>query len=113
MKYRGKLFGTDKWLYGDYTYSKGYFEINGNVVDVTTVGMFSGETDKSGKEIYIGDILGWEGKKERGQVVYDIFKRAFGVMVNGNIYRIRSVVNKKAEIIGNVYNTPELLKGVS
>lgn len=71
---------------------------------------FTGLKDKKGKDIYEGDII----KHSEGifQVVYDNKKTAFGLI---NDKRPHSWIQwgnaiKYIIIIGNIYETPELLK---
>lgn len=92
------------------------------VVDPKTVGQFTGLYDKKGKEIYEGDILFCVGKRydNKGEKYYREVKFKdgfFGMMVKE--YNILSLLqlhfdyDKKilCEVIGNIYDNPELLSG--
>jgi len=71
---------------------------------------FTGLKDKNGKEIYEGDVLAWEGSK--GDVTFS--QGSFRVLDTTSIadrYRPISVYDlETAEIIGNIYENPELIK---
>lgn len=126
ISYRGRRADTKEWAYG---YLFGIWErryilwgtTNGipNMIEVIpeTVGQSTGPHDKNGKEIYEGDILHhiWDsgsGIKETisevkfsdGAFVCDDNKRAdFDLSVHAlGVYA-------EIEVIGNIYENPELL----
>ena len=77
-----------------------------------TIGQFTGLKDAKGADIFEGDIL--ERPNHRKRVV-EWFKDAFilspiGYSQTDGPYRLHSFLSDgKAEIIGNVYENPELL----
>lgn len=88
-----------------------------NDVQVTE---YTGLKDKNGKEIYEGDILGMSSlnKKTIGEVKYSpglfVF-RFFSLQENGGVefgsIPLDGVLRKfQVDIIGNIYQNPELLK---
>lgn len=91
---------------------------------------FTGKLDKNGKEIYKGDILYTEFEKSRFLNIYDIYLKQWKHVVDWddkklgwNIPEIESVFRESLvtgvhnkdkptpewEIIGNIYQNPELL----
>ena len=78
-----------------------------------TVGQYTGLTDKNGKKIFEGDIMPvWEnGEKYHYKVIYngDCFMLSMLDSEQGS-YPL-SVKNGISEIIGNIHDNPELLKG--
>ena len=93
-------------------------------IDIDTLGEYTGLTDKNGTRIFEGDILGYSEQSElrylnnvRFVVLYDNLNACFVVerYVNGN-YKLQKRLatfnpSKHLEVIGNVYDNPELLKG--
>ncbi len=75
--------------------------------------MFTGLTDKNGKEIYEGDVLLVEGFEDRGdgqfdEVTFGVFWDAktatFSTDINYELYELAD----DAEVVSNIYENPEL-----
>jgi hypothetical protein len=76
-------------------------------VDKPKIMQYAGLKDKSGVEIYEGDI-GWDDHNEQyGKVVFE--DGAFGYEWDG-IYELLNECAGSIEIRGNLYENPELLK---
>lgn len=122
--FRGKRKKGDKrWVEGDLTH--GYADYVGIVVRCCagtsfevvpeTVGQYTGLTDKNGVKIFEGDIL--PASKWNGVVVWDDDCGGYCVKhgFNGSSISLVSLVMNDfdAEVIGNIYDNPELLGGVN
>ena len=126
--FRGKANceGRDnEWVYGgllpetentfpiivrDYDNDEDWIGINGwETVAPETVGQYTGLTDKNGKRIFEGDIVKWDGDE------ISIIRYCEGVyrLCNKKGYYGVSLHNhfSYVEVIGNVHDNPELLKG--
>lgn len=129
IKFRAKDF-DGVWHYGSLVYTnildakiysqtvKGSLKITDWLfVTPDTIGQFTGLYDKNGKEIYEGDIILY-----RGSIQHEVVFRhgAFGYLLYGGEF-ISCAGNtnftfnplnrsKEHEVIGNIYDNPELKK---
>ena len=139
IKFRGKSL-SGEWLYG-YLYKHGITPpsdflcigqavlpwkdtVGVYVADPDTIGQFTGLYDKNGKEIYEGDIVSHPWKDpifgdlvETGQFVHSTICFNNGAFVvnyrlQGEYIYLQDFVRLKClEVVGNIYDNPELLKG--
>ena len=127
IKFRGKSILTDEWLYGDLVHSAdkkrtailvndkdSYDECE---VDSETIGQFTGLYDAHGKEIYEGDILKWKADDLLYAVIFNwgMFYASVEVCNQGiyggfPLHALEDGNGKDIEIVGNIYDNPELKK---
>ncbi len=126
--YRGKRDDTSEWVEGYYSYASDgrgteLYLINEKVTGVhypvipKTVGQYTGLTDKNGNKIFEGDIIDcWsEGVNAQGAVeqridglwiIYPAWQKStfWGLCPSSD-------GSTSVEVIGNIHDNPELLKG--
>lgn len=125
IKFRGKNY-ENKWKYGDLVQEKWgqgkaimiKKETTAWSVLEDTVGQYTGLDDKNGKKIYEGDIVKFRFKTDReeypdliGYIEYQTTFTAFRIMSNKGSFKIDVLDLKFIEVIGNIYDNPELLGG--
>lgn len=141
IEFRAKDVDDNKWVYGTPAIiSRDYWMIEknaymeyGEIYDMyaikqETLGQFTGLCDKDGKKIYEGDIVKlekgyWGGtynyvlieENENYAVYYDKYGR-FDLKTEDKDLQFKSVawhqlVEGNVEVIGNIYDNPELLGG--
>ena len=133
IKFRGKRVDNGEWVFGAFVpdalecsnsdlvswgfirrYNRRIGKMETIEVDRQTVGQYTGLKDKYGVEIYEGDIL-------EGFSVYPT-KDTFQSKTLGNVYYsnrgtwdccsfLLGDINEQMEVIGNIYNNPELMGG--
>jgi len=139
VTFRGKRLDNGQWLCGDLMHDNrgGYYiyPIDSmclsleNKVDLDTVGQFTGMKDKNGKKVFEGDILLWTRKSvhiegrpiqdfsDKCVIYYDDDKCGFrfrckldcGSCVGNLDFGDDRAKESYIEVIGNVYDNPELL----
>lgn len=119
--FRGKDFGVinHSWCFGSLDTTEDdraiiiYPDRFGNkcriIVDPKTVGQYTGLKDKNGTKIFEGDIILLRGDEEPYQVVFD--ESCFHVYDSSVCYVMNNFYDYEMEVIGNIYDNPELLGG--
>lgn len=124
IKFRGKRIDTGEWVYGSLLQWKdgdaiicANESLYSNVlikrdVNPDTVGQYTGLTDRNGKEIYEGDIIGGSNGSING------YEWPFKLLIKWN--NERCGFNTPAwgymdsthyyDVIGNIHDNPELLE---
>lgn len=112
----GNLYIRKHEEFGDCAYIIGYTEKpSTTIVDINTIGQFTGLHDKNGKEIYEGDIVRYslDGRKDVGYIGFHTRSASFRVIAEHTDFRIgnRGELHElNLEVIGNVHDNPELLQ---
>ncbi len=87
-------------------------------VNADTIGQYTGLHDKNGKEIYEGDIVYCQTKFGKAKAIIKFIDAKFvaywdSILThpqNGHCIACYEI-NKRFEVIGNIYDNPELLGG--
>ena len=83
-------------------------------VDPSTIGQYTGLTDKNGTKIFEGDILKTNKFSEPNKQYIVKFDLQFGAFIGEDKFNIYFVTfdgdSEQFEIIGNIYDNLELLK---
>ena len=130
IKFRGKRKDTGEWVHGDLQLGDGdHIPMIGEVVcghdphyvqvEEDTIGQFTGLYDKNGSPIYEGDIIGCHNPDIKHLIFYEEKQGRFIAALNGDIENSfigvcgldSSRWNALKEVIGNIHDNPELLKG--
>lgn len=121
--FRGKRTDNGEWVYGNlvrgcdekyaYIVEFGNKELCRNYINVKpdTIGQYTGLNDIYGVKVFEGDIVKrfWFGKMCIYQINYDKGLASF-IGLRGIGYTTFDYDSFEFEIIGNVYDNPELLK---
>lgn len=128
IQFRGKRELGKEWVYGDllrfkwdtYIWTSDALEPwNARLVDPDTVGWYTGLTDKNGTRIFEGDVLRYVGGDKEvlcviqwadGSAGFWMKERKTGAF--GPMDRWESC-RERWEVIGNIWDNPELLEGES
>ena len=134
IMFRGKM-DDGEWVYGSFCmdareqfnglcgvdgfirlYDKAKGKMQTYEVDRETVGQYTGLNDKNGKRIFEGDVvLGLHHHELAVKGIVTFRDGAFGLRWNRGKVRefsaFTSICNVSYEVIGNIHENPELLKG--
>jgi uncharacterized phage protein (TIGR01671 family) len=125
IEFRGKQTHTGEWHYGYLVYvpvDNGYKITQGKeisyFVNTDTIGQYSGQKDMNGTKIYEGDIHEFNGDLFviRFGKFYDTVDRLdeYGWYCEGvnndDVIGFDGTEDEYINIIGNIYDNPELLK---
>lgn len=84
-------------------------------VDFTTIGQYTSMLDKNGIKIFEGDIVDFSDRSDGddyGVVIYDENETEFEIEYDNICKSLGGYYYSKGiEVIGNIYDNPELLKG--
>ena len=128
--FRGKRVDNGEWIEGFYAHSgeKKYILIDNDIavgylamkeVKPDTIGQYTGLTDKNGTKIFEGDIVNYTQNYELsgnvvmvGTVKWSECYAGLCVtnFTNGLADRFLTNAQYRIEVIGNIYDNPELLR---
>ena len=80
-------------------------------VDIKTIGQYIGFHDRFGNEIYESDIVYVRSEDENAIIEWDEQTARFIIHFDGWIADFDNYYDKELEIMGDIYNNPELLEG--
>ena len=115
----------------NYAYTGGY-DYDGSMtkIDKNTICQYTGLTDKNGNKIWENDVVRYQfdtddcifpnkdTKKRVGKIFFSDFRASFSVAmgrngskaINNDLFKYVQNGNR-VEVIGNIFDNPELLKG--
>ena len=126
--FRGKRTINGDWVYGDFVrgnerkslrdsifvYDSETQSFNDYEINPSTLGQYTGLTDKNGKRIFEGDIVKTDKFSEPNKQYIIKYDLQFGAFIGQDIYNIYFVTfdcdSGEFEVIGNIHDNPELLE---
>lgn len=99
------------WYFGLFDLDQGYHFGAEEAISEMPISEFTGLFDKNGKKIWDGDVVKWFWMEEKiSEVVFD--KGAFSLKgwVHDTFHR--DSIKTSLEVLGNVYENPELLEAL-
>ena len=121
--FRGKRVDNGEWVKGFYvcipdthyimtgkfdSLTNGIINSEAYKVDLNTIGRFTGLTDKNGRKIFEGDIVRYG---QRGKVEYNSGSAQFTLNFTNSTYEgFDKIPFCDCEVLGNIYDNPELLE---
>lgn len=84
--------------------------ISGIEVDHESMGQYTGLLDKNGKKIFEGDIVRDADTSDVGEIYFDTDTARFVIEFQKMIIDFSDYNNGDLEVIGNIYDNPELTR---
>lgn len=122
--FRGKRTDNGEWVQGypcrygwtgkekDYIipdYASALYTIE---IDPETIGQYTGLTDMNGNKIFEGDIVWNSYNEDYGKVEWDNDTARFIITCSTFTVNFNSVWSEELEIVGNVYDNPEMIEKI-
>lgn len=123
--FRGKCIENGEWVYGAYgshtpleamIINKPYPASDGGLsaigfweVRPNTVGQYTGLTDRNGAMIFEGDICEIDREDGRFEIIWDNREARFALVSDELYFDFDHFYLNEIMVIGNIYDTPELL----
>ena len=82
--------------------------ISGIEVDYKSIGQYTGLTDKNGTKIFEGDIVRDAETSDVGKIFFDTYTAMFVIGFETTIADFNA--SYSLEVIGNIYDNPELIR---
>lgn len=114
--FRGKRVDSSEWFEGSYWLSRSAVRETTYITDgygnlfcviPETVGQFTGLTDKNGVKIFEGDIIKY--KENLFEIKYSTEQARYLAVLTNGVFD--PVAMQNCEVVGNVFDNSELLKG--
>ena len=124
--FRGKRADNGEWVYGDLIHRQiwkrsvpviirnhddGFDQYEEYEIDPSSVGQYTGLNDRNNEKIFDGDIVDGDYPMSRGSVAFSGGCFEIEHMDKAESKSILACWNEEINIIGNIYDNPELLKG--
>ena len=118
--FRGKRIGKNEWVEGDLIHLPNGIAILANgyaYVIPETVGQYTGLKDKNGKKIFERDIVYCKSRLDNANMVVIFECGQFRMVPSENYHSYQTnsgfydINCFDKEVIGNIHDNPELLKG--
>lgn len=114
--FRGKRVDSSEWFEGSYWLSRSAVRETTYITDgygnlfcviPETVGQYTGLTDKNGVKIFEGDII--KHKENLFEIKYSTEQARYLAVLTNGVFD--PVAMQNCEVVGNVFDNSELLKG--
>ena len=121
--FRGKRIDNGEWVQGypcrygwigkekDYIIPDYASALYTAEIDPETIGQYTGIVDKYGMKIFEGDIVWSDYNNGKGKVEWDNDMAKFIITFSTFTIDFDNIYGDELDVIGNVYDNPELLKG--
>lgn len=121
--FRGKRIANGEWVQGyicrygwtgkekDYIIPDYASALYTAEIDPETIGQYTGIVDKYGMKIFEGDIVWNDYDNGKGKVEWDNDMAKFIITFSTFTIDFDNIYGDELDVIGNVYDNPELLKG--
>lgn len=122
--FKAKRFDNGEWVEGYYFYAGSKYMIlnfteknselyhNMYEVQANTICQYTGLTDKDGNKIWENDIVAVPGDEDPCLIVWDENCARWGMTQCGSyMYDFDNFDGVELEVLGNIFDTPELLEG--